>query len=273
MDAFETHIHTILRIIPWKELKERGFYQSLSPVNSFRKEYEIQYLHYTSYFKLFSAKNHLEKIQNNSLNDNESFILLTNHISNFIMDIFSVCDLLAKQIYCVYFNESILKQNLVPKPIYLHSLRKDSQFVSSSRRLPINNRRKYNRLYIRKIKKITNPKDKSWYNDLKYYRNCLTHGILSMVGRDINNRKIYLLKKGKFEKNFDFIIKNIPIHRHRQNARNNERLNKMFRRESVDNQCQNYYNKVVALAESVWQEILDFYLISPANSGVKLYLK
>lgn len=271
MDTQETYIHSFLRLNSWKKLKTEGFYKNFSPVDSFTKEYEIQYLHYSSYYKLYSARIHLNKIKVIK----KSGIRFENHFSNFIQDIFSVCDLLAGQIFITYFNESIMENKY---NINLHFLRNCSYMGNGTRRyrifyqkyqnLPLINRRGYNRIYIKKLAKLINPKNKSWYNDLKYYRNNIMHGILRFKGE--SKGQIFLLKRDKFEKYFDFIVKNIPIHNKKQTKAIKQRLAKMLREDSVKQQCDDYYNNVVHLADYIWQEMLHFYLSSPAQNGVKL---
>lgn len=271
MDDHEKKIHAELKISSWSELKINCFYKDFSPVDSFEKEFQIQLLHYTSYFKLYSAHNHL--IEMNKLlipNTPEYF----SHLSNFIQDIFTVCDLLAGQIFITYFNEALWNSQCKPtiSNLNLHAFHTNNRILNKIKNLTPKAKKRFIGVFRRNFQKISNPKNTSWYNDLKYYRNSNTHGIIRFVGR--NRRNFWsLLKKEMFEKNLVFIEKNKPVHNSKPNKRNLKRMKSMLRDDSIEMQCNNYYNKVADLSSLIWKEMLNFYLMSPAPSGTKLFHK
>ncbi len=267
MDSQENYIHNFLKLDNWKLLKEKGFYNcKITPLTTFEAEYQLRYLHYTSYFKLGSAYFHLRNIKSIKSSDVPSLFSLKAEVDNFLQDVFSVCDLLAQQIYILYSNQPI---NLAGQPfitINMHKLYEKYKHLIKS-----NGEQEFLNLYNRHIKKIIDDED-SWYNDLKYYRNNCIHGLIKLLFNDVKSDKLYLLKKDKLEKKFKILVNVFAKSEKDRTEYDIDKVKPFYRTDDVLAQLNSYFEFVKNLSNSLWGEMYEYYKEFPAkmeeaNSG------
>jgi len=268
MDKLECHIHDYLKIESWKKLKVDAFYKNLSPVATDRRKYEIEYLHRSAYIKFYSAHYNIGRLKKwlyTPSPPGERIANILCLISTCLQDLFSICDLMAKQIFIAYYDHDLIY------PLYLHTLKsKGVKLKSTNGWIWIIPKRQveYNTIYTKFIKDQTD-KDGSWYDDLRYYRNNNMHWISSFLHHDRINDKFYLMKKDMFEKNFEFIIKNEPVRNMNPTPEIENKFASMRRANTIDLQFEEYFRNVKDFAINIWGQMLELYLKSPAKSGVK----
>ena len=258
MDKQETYIHSFLGLDNWNLLKGEGFYNcKITPLTTFEAEYQLQYLHYTSYFKLGSAYFHLRRIKSIKYFDTDSLFVLKTEIDNFLQDIFSVCDLLAQQIYILYSNQSINLAGQLFIMVNMHNLRENYK-----RLINPNGEQEFLNLYDSYIKRIIDDKN-SWYYDLKYYRNNCIHGLIKLIFQEKD--KFYLLKKDKLEKNFNLLGNVFAKSGKDRTPDEINEVRPLYREDDIIIQLEVYFDFVKKFSDSLWGEMYKYYSMFPAK--------
>lgn len=282
MDYIEEIIYKELDIKAYKTLKDEFYKPNMSPQSHFYAEYQNQYHQYTALLKLYIAFSHLQYFQNtsqliqkrtnnifNTINLFNNFLHYTDefeHINSFIKNIFSVCDILANQIYIILSNDvkGISK-------IYLHKFKTDINDINNTvAKDNFCDYKKSKKLFDKinmnwfnnYFKTIVCPVllENSWYDDLKYYRNGITHGLLRLTYHDFS-RNTYLLKRDIYEneKEFEFVVRNMPVHNLNPTPDTQIKLRAKFNYVPISAQFRNYYENVKKLTSDVWQKMSELY--------------
>ncbi len=270
MDNIEKEIHSTLKISSYKTLKEEGFYKKISPLSNFHLEYRNQYLQLTAYHKLFFAYKKLENLkkeissENNSKTEEEKkkleVTVITEKIdtiNSFISNIFSVCDILSNQIYIVLADslKGIFK-------VSLHKIANKEEFGKFEKNI---NLERFNKYFSKILEPINS--EKSWYSELKYYRNQISHGML-MFTKDLLFGNAKLLKRNIYKnpEKFEKLVRNEPVHNKKPTKEEKVELDKMFNDDTIFEQFTKYFNNVKKLASNVWEKIHEIYI----NAGVQV---